>query len=77
MTDGVYEEALYEELSEPQQKLCQLSWQAKQAQLDRIEAKLDEVLAFHAVVAEAAAPFLSGKGHKWLALVAKAKGGRT
>lgn len=43
--------------------------------LARIEDKLDEVLAFNTLVAEAAAPFLSGKGHKWLALVAKAKGG--
>lgn len=38
-----------------------------------IEHKLDEVLAFTAATTEAVAPFLSGKGAKWLALVAKSK----
>ncbi len=46
-------------------------------QLDRIEAKLDEVIKFNELVAEMAAPFLSGRGGKWVALLAKAKGGRT
>lgn len=42
----------------------------RQAELDR---KLDEVLAFTAAATEAVAPFLTGKGGKWLALVAKAR----
>jgi hypothetical protein len=46
------------------------------AQMDRIEAKLDQVLAFNATVAEVAAPFLGGKAPKWLALVAKSRGGK-
>lgn len=46
-------------------------------QIADLHAKVDQLIAFNAVVAEAAAPFLSGKGHKWLALVAKAKGVRT
>lgn len=45
----------------------------QQAQLDRIELKLDQVLDFHAALATAIEPFLSGKNVKWLALVAKAK----
>jgi hypothetical protein len=45
--------------------------------LKRIEAKLDEVLLFTTATTEAIAPFLSGKGHRWLALVAKTKGGKT
>lgn len=46
-------------------------------QMDRIEVMLIQVRDFTDATAEAVAPFLSGKGHKWLALVAKAKGGRT
>lgn len=45
-------------------------------QLDRIETKLDEVLAFRDLILEVAAPLLSGKGGKWLALFAKTKGAR-
>jgi hypothetical protein len=44
-------------------------------QLDRIEAKLDEMLAFRDFIMATTAPFLSGKGAKYLALFAKAKGG--
>lgn len=38
-----------------------------------IERKLDEVLEFTAATTEVVAPFLSGKGSKWLALVAKSR----
>lgn len=47
---------------------------ALREQVARMENKLDEVLAFTAATTEAVAPFLSGKGAKWLALVAKTKG---
>ena len=43
--------------------------------LDRIELKLDEVLAFRDVVLATAAPLLAGKGKTWLALLAKTRGG--
>lgn len=43
--------------------------------LDRIEAKLDQVLAFCALATNAAGPFLGGKGRSWMALLAKSKGG--
>ena len=47
-----------------------------QAQLDRIETKLDEVLAFRDLIMETAAPFLTGgKSKVWLALLAKSRGG--
>lgn len=45
------------------------------AQMDRIELKLDEVLAFRDAVMTAAAPFMTGKNKMWLALLAKSKGG--
>lgn len=48
-----------------------------EARLVSIEAKLDQVLEFHAALAAAIEPFLAGKNVKWLALIAKAKGGRT
>lgn len=54
------------------------SAEAHQAQLDRIETKLDEVLAFRDLILETAGPFLTGgKSKVWLALLAKSKGGRT
>lgn len=49
---------------------------ALRAQLAAVDAKLDEVLAFTAATSEAVAPFLTGKGAKWLALVAKSRGAR-
>lgn len=52
-------------------------YQSIKEQIDRIEHKLDQVIEFNALVAEAAAPFLTGKGGKWLALIAKTKGPRT
>lgn len=45
-------------------------------QLDRIEEKLDRILEFNAIITEVAAPFLTGKGGKWLALVARARGSK-
>lgn len=49
-----------------------------QAQLDRIETKLDEMLAFRDLILETVGPFLTGGRSKvWLALLAKTKGGRT
>ena len=48
------------------------------AQLDRIEIKLDEMLAFRDLILETAGPFLTGgKSKVWLALLAKSKGGRS
>lgn len=50
----------------------------RQSQLDRIETKLDEVLAFRDLILETAGPFLAGgKSKIWLALLAKSKGPRT
>lgn len=47
-----------------------------QTQLDRIELKLDEVLAFRDLILETAGPFLKGgKSSVWLAMLAKTKGG--
>ena len=44
-------------------------------QLDRIEAKLDAMLAFRDLLLETAGPFLTGgKSKVWLALLAKSKG---
>ncbi len=41
-------------------------------QLDRIEAKLDEVLAFRDLIMETVGPFLTGSKSKvWMALLAK------
>lgn len=51
---------------------------AREAQLDRIEFKLDELLQFRDLLLEAAGPFLTGgKSKVWLALLAKTKNGRT
>lgn len=48
---------------------------ARQAQLDRIETKLDEMLAFRDLILETVGPFLTGgKSKVWLALLAKTKG---
>lgn len=47
---------------------------AHQNQMDRLELKLDELLAFRDVVLTTAAPLLSGKTKTWLALLAKTKG---
>lgn len=47
-----------------------------QAQMERIETKLDEMLAFRDLILETAGPFLTGgKSKVWLALLAKSKGG--
>ena len=45
-------------------------------QNEEILERLSRIEAFTDATAEAVAPFLTGKGTKWLALVAKAKGGR-
>lgn len=46
-----------------------------QAKLDRIEAKLDEVLTFRDLIMETAGPFLTGgKSKIWMALLAKRQG---
>ncbi len=48
---------------------------AMQVQLDRIEAKQDEFLAFRDLILTTTAPFLTGgKSKIWLALLAKGKG---
>ena len=48
---------------------------ARQAQLDRIETKLDEVLVFRDLLLETAGPFLKGgKSSVWLAMLAKSRG---
>lgn len=65
----------WESLSDAQKDLVRLARQGQQAQLDRIETKLDEVLAFRDLILETASPFLSGgKSKVWLALLAKSKG---
>lgn len=65
----------WESLSDAQKDLVRLARQGQQAQLDRIETKLDEVLAFRDLILETAGPFLSGgKSKVWLALLAKSKG---
>lgn len=46
----------------------------QQAQLDRIELALQELLEFRDLVVTAAAPLLAGKGKAWLALLAKTRG---
>ena len=47
-----------------------------QAQLDRIEMKLDEMLLFRDTLMQMAAPFMNGnKGRVWMAMLAKSKGG--
>lgn len=45
-----------------------------QAQLDRVEIKLDEMLEFRDLILETAAPLLGGRSKKWLLLLAKSKG---
>lgn len=48
---------------------------AGRVQLDRIEAKLDQVIEFNDTIMAAVAPYLTGKGKVWLAMLAKARGG--
>lgn len=68
----------WENLSDAQKDLVRLNQQGLQARLDRIETKLDEVLAFRDLILETAGPFLSGgKGKVWMALLAKSKGARS
>jgi len=65
----------WESLSDAQKDLVRLARQGQQAQLDRIETKLDEVLSFRDLILETAGPFLTGgKSKVWLALLAKSKG---
>jgi hypothetical protein len=47
----------------------------RQEQLDRLELKLDELLAFRDLVTVTVAPWMSGKGSGWLALLAKTRKG--
>ena len=43
----------------------------------RLEAMVDELLAFTRATEKAVEPFLTGRGRTWLALLAKSRGART